>query len=259
MDSQIISSTVILVYLLGAFTQGLKLFGKLPQVNWAVFILSVVALFGHGLLLYTWIETAQGQNLDAWLMFSLTTWLMGLMIFFTFKSPSQDLIPLVFPFASLSLFCVIFFSGTDIVVTKAHPGVLIHIFISIIAVSVLFLASLQASLFSLQNHWLKIRYKSPLLRLIPPLETMEKLLLNIIWVGLILLTFSLVTGLIFIGEMFSPKLLPKTLLSILAWGLLASLLIGRYSLGWRGNTIVRWTLGGVLLLFFAYFGTKLAL
>jgi ABC-type uncharacterized transport system permease subunit len=48
----------------------------------------------------------------------------------------------------------------------------------------------------------------------------------------------------------------KTILSILAWILFAVLLWGRWKFGWRGQTAVRWTLGGFGFLILAYLGSK---
>ena len=42
-------------------------------------------------------------------------------------------------------------------------------------------------------------------------------------------------------------------------GLLAILLIGRWLMGWRGRTAIRWTLGGFISLMLAYFGSKMVL
>ncbi len=49
------------------------------------------------------------------------------------------------------------------------------------------------------------------------------------------------------------------MLSITAWVLFGLLLWGRRFRGWRGRTAVRLTIGGVLLLMLAYFGSKLVL
>jgi ABC-type uncharacterized transport system permease subunit len=88
---------------------------------------------------------------------------------------------------------------------------------------------------------------------------METLLFQMIGTGLFFLSISLVSGFIFIEDLFAQHLVHKTVLSIIAWIIFSSLLIGRFRYGWRGKTAVRWTLTGFFLLLLAYFGSKLVL
>jgi len=249
----------ILAYLLCSVLQGFHLFGKLKPIKAITLLFMLSALTGHGFLLYEWVETSNGQNLDPWIMFSLTTWLMGLIIAFTIKTPSRELIPLVFPVALVSIMAVNYYGGVTVIDTKLQPGVLSHIFLSLLAISILFLAAFQASLLWVQDSFLKQHRQSALLRFIPPLETMEKLLFKILWIGLITLTLALLTGALYIESFFSKLLSPKIVLSLGAWGLFATLLIGHYFKGWRGKTAIRLTIGSVFVLFSAYFGTKFLL
>ena len=93
----------------------------------------------------------------------------------------------------------------------------------------------------------------------PPLRNMEAILFEVILIGFIVLTISLASGLVFLDNMFAQHLAHKTILSILAWLVFLTLLIGHWRLGWRGRTAVRWTLGGFVSLMMAYFGSKFAL
>ncbi|MGR9099977.1 MAG: cytochrome c biogenesis protein CcsA, partial [Gammaproteobacteria bacterium] len=54
-------------------------------------------------------------------------------------------------------------------------------------------------------------------------------------------------------------LVHKTVLSIIAWVVFFVLLMGRIRYGWRGQTAIRWTIAGFVLLLLAYFGSKLVL
>ena len=51
----------------------------------------------------------------------------------------------------------------------------------------------------------------------------------------------------------------KTVLSIIAWIILAVLLYGRVRFGWRGKIAIRWTLSSFVFLMLAFFGSKLVL
>ena len=81
----------------------------------------------------------------------------------------------------------------------------------------------------------------------------------LVWAGIILLTLSIASGLIFLDNFFAQHLAHKTVLSLLAWIIFTTLLVGRYRFGWRGMRAVRWTLGGCGLLVLAYFGSKFVL
>ena len=106
-----------------------------------------------------------------------------------------------------------------------------------------------------------LRNKRPggFIRALPPLQTMETLLFQMIGLGLALLTASLLTGTLYIEDMFAQHLVHKTILSMVAWVVFATLLWGRWRFGWRGRTAIRWTLSGFVVLLLAYIGSKLVI
>lgn len=144
----------------------------------------------------------------------------------------------------------------SIIHTKSDPLMFLHIVISFVAMSFLILANGQAILMGLQHALLKSHHPSPMLRLLPPLQTMEKILFLILVSGFIFLGGSLLSGFYGPFDLFQSTMLPKTVLAILAFLLLATLLIGRYFFGWRGHTAVRLTLTGTGFALLSYFGTK---
>jgi len=77
--------------------------------------------------------------------------------------------------------------------------------------------------------------------------------------GFVLLSMALVTGAVFLEDIFAQHLVHKTTLSIVAWCVFAILLWGRWRFGWRGRTAIRWTIGGFIFLMLAYFGSKFVL
>ncbi len=134
-----------------------------------------------------------------------------------------------------------------------------HIFSSIIAFSLLNIAALQAIFLSIQEQQLRKHPPRKIILTLPPLQTMESLLFQLISTGVIFLTVSLFSGFIFIDDLFAQHLAHKTVLSILAWLIFSALLYGRSRYGWRGQTAIQWTLIGFTSLLLAYFGSKLAL
>ena len=80
-----------------------------------------------------------------------------------------------------------------------------------------------------------------------------------IGVGFVLLTATLLTGALFVENMFAQHLAHKTVLSVLSWLAFGGLLLGRWRYGWRGAVAVRWTLAAMVLLVLAFFGSKFVL
>ena len=66
----------------------------------------------------------------------------------------------------------------------------------------------------------------------------------------------MVSGIMYLKDMFAQHLAHKTILSIAAWLVFAILLVGRWRFGWRGRTAIRWTMSGFVTLLLAYLGSK---
>jgi ABC-type uncharacterized transport system permease subunit len=127
------------------------------------------------------------------------------------------------------------------------------------AFSLLGLSAAQAVLLFMQEKQLK-RHESPrLFSALPSLHENEISLHHFNVSGFILLTLALLTGFVYLDNIFAQHLVHKTVLSLLAWAVFATLLWGRYQFGWRGITAVRWTITGFLVLLLAYLGSKLVL
>jgi ABC-type uncharacterized transport system permease subunit len=90
-----------------------------------------------------------------------------------------------------------------------------------------------------------------------PLLTLERLMMRLVWAGFILLTLSLLLGVV-LGEQLSGRALRfdhKTVFSTLAWAVFAGLLIAHHGFGVRGRRAVQWLLFGSVLLLLAYVGS----
>ncbi|MFP4137399.1 MAG: cytochrome C assembly family protein [Halomonas sp.] len=139
------------------------------------------------------------------------------------------------------------------------PGVALHAVSSLLAFAVLAIAAVQAVLLGLQNRALRQHHVHGIVQALPPLTTMERLLFELIWTGMALLTLSILSGFLFLDNMFAQHLAHKTILSLAAWVIFATLLFSHHRLGWRGMRAVRWTLSGCAVLLLAYFGSRFVL
>ena len=93
------------------------------------------------------------------------------------------------------------------------------------------------------------------------LLSMENFLFKIYWVGFILLTLTLLSGVLFSKEIFGTTLIMnhKFIFSVMAWLTYGAMLFGRIQYGWRGKKAVIISLIAFIFLFLAYFGTKFVL
>lgn len=133
----------------------------------------------------------------------------------------------------------------------------IHIFLSTLALIVLISAALQALLLASQEWVLKHKQATGFIQYFPPLEVMETYLFTLISIAIVLLTLVLISSLILFHLVLGQHLWQKIFLSLVAWGVLLMLLIGRSYFGWRGKIAISWTLIGASLIAIVYLGTIL--
>ncbi|VAW90326.1 Inner membrane protein YpjD [hydrothermal vent metagenome] len=229
--------------------------GKKPVMG-----LTLLALLLHAVALSQDIFLAPGLNLGVTNAASLITWLIALiLVLANFRLPLDSLIAIFLPAAALTLLVEQVIPSNHIVSADISKELKFHILISILAYSTLTVAAIQSLIILVQDRHLRSRQPGGLIRALPPLQTMETLLFQIIAIGFTLHTIALATGLLFIENMFAQHLVHKTILSVIAWSVFATLLWGRHYHGWRGRTAIRWTLSGFALLFLAYFGSKVVL
>lgn len=135
----------------------------------------------------------------------------------------------------------------------------LHAWLALLAYATLALAALLALMLWLQERALRQRRFTGLLRALPPLTQLEALLFRTITVGFVLLSFTLVTGALFVEDLFAQHLVHKTVLSFMSWAIFGVLLVGRRWRGWRGRRAVRLTLVAMALLLLAFFGSMMVL
>lgn len=96
-----------------------------------------------------------------------------------------------------------------------------------------------------------------------PLLTLERLTFRFATAGFVLLSATLLAGLLFSETLYGQGAMPhwdhKTVFSVLSWFVFALLLLGRARFGWRGRKAVRVLYIGSLLLLLAYAGSRFVL
>lgn len=233
-----------------------------------------VALLAHGLLLHTTIFPQNAMVFGFAFALSAMFWLgAGIYWIESFFFPLDGLRLLVLPLACIASLLPLAFGGVRVLSYSADPMFKLHFLIANIAYGLFAIAALHAILMLLVerrlhamrggvlqrqgaaagNGWL-----SSWLDSLPPLLTLEKLLFRLIGAGFVLLTLTLLSGILFSEQLIDRalRLDHKTVFAILSWVMFGALLTARKVSGWRGRAALRWVLASFVALLLAYVGSR---
>ena len=218
-----------------------------------------VAMLLQAAALYALIIQPQGLNLGFFAAFSLIAWLISIQILLSsIYRRIESLGIVVFPISGIaSIAASLHFS--DHLINITNNAVQVHVMVSVIAYSLITLGAFQAGLLAYQDRSIRQHHPGGFIRFLPPLHDMETLLFQFLGFGFICLSASLLSGFIYLEDIFAQHLVHKTVLSIIGWIILGILLFGRFKFGWRGKTAINWTLSAFVFLMLAFFGSKLVL
>lgn len=218
-----------------------------------------VPLALHGWLLYDTLFIWGALNLGLVYALSLILWLTVLVYWLArYFYPLSSLQTLVLPLAALSTVLPALFPEAHILAQPASALFDTHVLVAMLAYSLFTIAALHAGLMSLVEKRLHHAKLPKVLRNLPPLLTMESLLFRVIGVGFVLLTITVVSGMLFSEHIFGHawQFNHKVLFGLVSWFVFAVLLWGHRFHGWRGRTAVVWTMIGFGSLALAYLGSR---
>ena len=220
----------------------------------------ILPLTLHAYLLYGNLLGGGGLNLGLVYALSSILWLTMLVYWVArLFYPITSLQTLVLPLAALgALLPALFPALPPPPANQLSLALQAHVLAAMFAYSLLTIAALHAGLMSLVEKHLHHATLPRMLQGLPPLLTMEILLFRILWAGFVLLTLTLISGMVFSEQLFGQpwQLNHKTLFGFISWGVFAVLLLGHHFRGWRGRTAVYWTMSGFVFLILAYLGSK---
>jgi len=261
MNSFVIAAAAVACYLSSGCLIAARLFGsdrtrQLPRLLGIG--IGLLGILLHALFLYDHTVSPGGISLGFFDAASLVAWtVLMLLMLSALSKPVENLGIAILPLAVLTIILQLRYPATAHLLTGDSPlGLRFHVVLSLLAYSLLAMASVQAVLLAIQDHNLRHGHPGGFIRSLPPLQTMEALLFEMIGLGFILLTTALISGFMFLEDMFVQRLVHKTFLSIAAWSVFGILLWGRFKWGWRGQKALIWTLVGFVVLMLAYFGSK---
>jgi len=217
-----------------------------------------LGLISH-LLLSNQIIIVSGINLNflnALLIISFITVFIFWILNFKNKNKGLELITLVPAIIIIAINPI--FQNDHYITHYFSIGSLTHILLAILGYSVLaFGAIFSLFLFFIEKD-LHEKNNNVIFSSANSILDLEKQLFSIYWVGFILLTITLITGMSFSDELFGAtfKFNHKFVFSILAWLVYGALLFRRALFGLRGRQAIHLSLVGFVFLLLAYIGTK---
>ncbi|MDR0217479.1 MAG: inner membrane protein YpjD [Enterobacteriaceae bacterium] len=221
-------------------------------------LFAIIALLSHAIALkYQVFHVSSGQNLTLLNLGSIVSLIVCIiMTVVACRGRAWFLLPIVYSFSMINLILASMMPGEFITHLENSIGLFIHIGLALLGYATLLIAALYA----LQVGWLDYRLKKKKLTFsagMPPLMVIERKMFHIIQVGFILLTLTLLTGLIYMDDIFNKENIHKSILSSIAWVIYVILLWGHYREGWRGKRVIWFNLFGAFILTFAFFGNRL--
>lgn len=247
----------VVFYLIGSYLQLRDFRARRVSASKTLTLLGAPAVVLHGLTSYLLLSTAGGLNLGLFSVLCLISFVLAtLVLIASLRQPLHNLLMFVFPLCAAGVLSGIYLRSDFEPLANLSQALIGHILLSILAYSVLLLTAFQSIVLAAQETALRDKRDIAVLRLLPPLQTMEALLFQWLIIGLVLLTLAIVSGFLFLDNMFEQRVVHHTLLALASWLVFAGLLIGRWRFGWRGTTATRWTLLGFVLLLLGYLGSK---
>ncbi|NJM31641.1 MAG: cytochrome c biogenesis protein CcsA [Limnobacter sp.] len=244
----------------------LRVFGNGHCPAWLGRGLAALGLCFGGLGLYGVLFQPDGLHFGFVTGLMCVMWVASLAAFAEgFAAPVAVQEMVLFPLCGL-VFSLPFFAPQESVLPVSGAWMFrLHLVVAIAAYSLLGIAALHAGIMAWQEkvlhrpaHDSGRRFQERLLDQLPSLVAMESTLFRQLWAGFVLLSFTLLTGVVF-AERWSGQALAfdhKTVFAVVSWVSFACLLGGRLLAGWRGRQALRWCLGSYAVLVLAYFGTQ---
>ncbi|MDH5633023.1 MAG: cytochrome c biogenesis protein CcsA [Gammaproteobacteria bacterium] len=225
---------------------------------------ALVAALAAGLLfhagaLYHSLHSDAGLNLALTSAASLVSWTIILLYTLALiRYPIENLGLGILPITLVCLVSQLLWPSLHALPIQNSMAQASHITVSLLAYALLSLAAAQSCVVMVQEYKLRHKHPGGFMHALPPVQLMEKLMVQLVAIGFVLLTFTVISGLFFSQEIFGKpfKITHHNLLSIMAWLVYGSFLLGRWRFGWRGKIAIRWVLIGSALLVLGYLGTK---
>lgn len=212
----------------------------------------------HLFSLYQQLFVGHGQNFTITNVGSLISAMISLIATLALTRWKTVWFPLsiIYPLGIVSVALSAFVEGSFIKQLAENSGLLLHLGMAIASYALFVIALLYAC----QLKWLDHKLKSKKLAfspILPPLMTVERHFFHLSLVAQVLLTTTLISGMIYLHNFFAPEHIHKAVFSFMAWIVYSILLLGQWKLRWNGGRVLVYSAAGMLLLTIAYFGSRI--
>lgn len=217
-------------------------------------IVSWIAVIIHALILSHALINQNGINIGATNAFSLTV-ITTIVIIIPNLKRHPDIGLFLFVLAILSL--IFSFSyRSQLNLNRATPLLSLHIILSIIAYAILMLVGVQAIIILLRHRLLKARHL-PIFKHLPPLMSMEQWLFQLMLIGSVFLTLSLLSALPSLSMWFTKPFIHRSILSIASLLLFSSLLFAHKYKNLKGKRAAKYALIAFSILLVGVSGSRI--
>lgn len=259
METIWISGLAVAAYLVAAVMLARGVARDEPR-NAAPLALATIAVLLHAG--FHWIAFHRAGGADVHFLAALSLVGLGmaaLSLAMAWLKPVAAVGVVAFPIAAAMLSLDAMLGSPSLTLAAQGWQIRLHVVLALLAFAALAIAALVAVMLAIQEHALRTRRLGGLHSVLPPLTLIEAMLFQLIGAGFVLLSLTLLTGALFVEDLFGQHLVHKTVLSFAAWLVFGALLFGRWRYGWRGRRAVRLTLIGMVVLLLAFFGSKFVL
>jgi ABC-type uncharacterized transport system permease subunit len=225
-------------------------------------VLLALALVLHGIAIYHAIVRPDGLDLSFVNALSLVAGLAVLAAWLTgVLRTLPGVAAVVLPVAAVCALLPPLAASPHRLPFAGEPWAAAHIAVALCAYALFVVVALQALVMTGLEKRLHRGLPEQPARAPTPLLTLERYMFRLLGIGFVLLTMTLVSGILFSEQLFGKPvpLTHKNVFSVAGWLAFAVLLFGRWRYGWRGRTALKWILGATLLLVLGYLGSKFVL
>jgi len=254
---------LILLYVVVAALYGACVWLRKPPARPAAATsLVAVALVLHAITIVRAVFTPEGMDLSFPQALSLVAWLtviVALLSGLLGKLPAVGNV--ILPVAALCALVPLAGGAPHRFAYAGESWAAIHIGVALVGYALFTVAALQALLLTGLEKRLHSGVALPESDGTVPLLTLERFMFRLVGAGFVLLTLTIVSGLVFSEEVFGRPVTftHKNVFSVLGWLTFGILLFGRWRYGWRGRPALYWILAGTALLVLGYLGSKFVL
>lgn len=224
---------------------------------WLLIAAPLLAIVSHGVLLWQYLTFDHFDHLNITTSLSTVALFLALLAFVRSRQAGGLLLsPIIYVFAAVSVVLMVISPANWGAQLGEEQGLVVHIVLSLIAYAVLMLATLYAIQLLYLNYLLKHHRRHGVIQYLPPLMTVERYFFRLLSSGTVLLFIAILSGFVFLNDMFAQGQAHKTILSLVAFLIYAVVLFLHAAKQARGKALVITSVVASTLLSIAYFGSR---